>query len=294
MCPGNTPHEAHDALAPHALIERLYQLDKAMPDVLREQFIAAGGAVVPELIGVVEAALAEEQGEEESLASLYAARLLGALGDERAIPVLMRCLPTSEEFDGLCYEAVKALVAIGPAAIDRCIEAYAATNDENVRDSVLDVLGKSPKPDERIYEVFLDTLERSPELGAIFLGKYGDPRALPALSKALDDVAIPDDDSLQTYFVLMELQCAIEDLGGQLTETQLAKVGGPDPPRLRIAPHVYQEAYSFELQPRTPSQPTPLVRPGVLTRSTRKMGRNERCWCGSGKKYKKCHLDLDR
>ena len=24
-----------------------------------------------------------------------------------------------------------------------------------------------------------------------------------------------------------------------------------------------------------------------------KLGRNESCWCGSGKKYKKCHLDED-
>lgn len=26
----------------------------------------------------------------------------------------------------------------------------------------------------------------------------------------------------------------------------------------------------------------------------RKMRRNERCWCGSGKKYKRCHWDTDR
>ena len=26
---------------------------------------------------------------------------------------------------------------------------------------------------------------------------------------------------------------------------------------------------------------------------TAKLGRNEVCWCGSGKKYKKCHLDSD-
>ncbi len=24
------------------------------------------------------------------------------------------------------------------------------------------------------------------------------------------------------------------------------------------------------------------------------LGRNETCWCGSGKKYKRCHLDKDR
>jgi SEC-C motif len=29
-------------------------------------------------------------------------------------------------------------------------------------------------------------------------------------------------------------------------------------------------------------------------RPTRKIGRNEPCWCGSKKKYKKCHLDRDR
>ena len=25
----------------------------------------------------------------------------------------------------------------------------------------------------------------------------------------------------------------------------------------------------------------------------RDLGRNDACWCGSGKKYKKCHLDED-
>ena len=26
----------------------------------------------------------------------------------------------------------------------------------------------------------------------------------------------------------------------------------------------------------------------------KKPGRNDPCWCGSGKKYKRCHLDSDR
>ena len=32
----------------------------------------------------------------------------------------------------------------------------------------------------------------------------------------------------------------------------------------------------------------PVVRPAP------KPGRNDPCWCGSGKKYKKCHLDQDQ
>ena len=34
------------------------------------------------------------------------------------------------------------------------------------------------------------------------------------------------------------------------------------------------------------SQPHPV--PGAAP------GRNEPCWCGSGQKYKRCHLDADR
>lgn len=32
---------------------------------------------------------------------------------------------------------------------------------------------------------------------------------------------------------------------------------------------------------------------GATVRATRKLGRNERCWCESGKKYKNCHLPMD-
>lgn len=35
--------------------------------------------------------------------------------------------------------------------------------------------------------------------------------------------------------------------------------------------------------------------PGVpVVNKEPKLGRNDPCWCGSGKKYKKCHLELDR
>ena len=29
-------------------------------------------------------------------------------------------------------------------------------------------------------------------------------------------------------------------------------------------------------------------------KSALKLGRNEPCWCGSGRKYKKCHYESDR
>jgi len=33
----------------------------------------------------------------------------------------------------------------------------------------------------------------------------------------------------------------------------------------------------------------PLAELPITTQEKARMGRNERCWCGSGKKYKKCH-----
>jgi tetratricopeptide (TPR) repeat protein len=36
------------------------------------------------------------------------------------------------------------------------------------------------------------------------------------------------------------------------------------------------------------------VTPSVLAGASHKLGRNEPCWCGSGVKYKRCHLDADR
>ncbi len=55
----------------------------------------------------------------------------------------------------------------------------------------------------------------------------------------------------------------------------------PDPPRT---------AYISEVSPDIP-RPLPPQEP--IRRTGPKVGRNDPCWCGSGKKYKKCHLQMD-
>jgi hypothetical protein len=37
-----------------------------------------------------------------------------------------------------------------------------------------------------------------------------------------------------------------------------------------------------------------LLRRNTPPQSAANLGRNEPCWCGSGKKYKHCHFDADR
>jgi uncharacterized protein YecA (UPF0149 family) len=43
-----------------------------------------------------------------------------------------------------------------------------------------------------------------------------------------------------------------------------------------------------------PAWPEVAMTPSVMPGASHKLGRNEPCWCGSGVKYKRCHLDADR
>src|SRR5262249_55612932 len=40
-------------------------------------------------------------------------------------------------------------------------------------------------------------------------------------------------------------------------------------------------------------EPPPLQPPETIRNTGPKLGRNDPCWCGSGKKYKKCHFGKD-
>ena len=52
----------------------------------------------------------------------------------------------------------------------------------------------------------------------------------------------------------------------------------------------YRRNYQEHLD--EPPRPAPLPDPKPILIG-RKLGRNDPCWCGSGKKYKKCHLAQD-
>jgi hypothetical protein len=69
-------------------------------------------------------------------------------------------------------------------------------------------------------------------------------------------------------------------------QAYLRRRAEPPPPPRRGAPS----------RQAPPSTKAPAFRPAPLTFSSpeRKVGRNDPCWCGSGKKYKNCHLNQDR
>lgn len=295
MTPRDHDDDPAATVSPQALVRALRAQDGALPAALRRQCVAAGAVMVPALIALLEAGLADDQAEPEG-ALFHAVDLLGALGDARAVPILLRCLEQDDLFDGLAPPAAAALRTLGPAALEGCLAAYAMTTDEAFRDRLAGVLSRCGVHDERLYACLAETLQRTPELGANYMAEYGETRALDVLAHTFDTLPLRDAESPLANHVFIELRAAIEDLGGHLTAAQHQKFEAADAARRRL---VAQMQWAVD-PPAAPAWRTPLqATSSAGTRpprppGTRKLGRNAPCWCGSGQKYKKCHLPLER
>jgi hypothetical protein len=154
--------------------------------------------------------------------------------------------------------------------------------------------------DDEVRAAATRALEDDPIDGSESLAAFGDPRALPELSRAMDafqhlDCVVCD------YLAVQAFAKAIQALGGVLSPSQTAKleayrecqtgawIKGPD----------FDELLDPVPDPLLdPTAWTNLVRTSVAwlpppaTRAMR-LGRNDPCHCGSGRKYKKCHLEED-
>ena len=288
------------AMSTQNLMQRLRATDEALPETLQAQILAAGGAISTDLIAILEEALADDE-TDHGWAPAHAAKLLGRLGDGRAVPVLLRMLARYDALDAYYEDAAEALSALGDVAIEACLAAYPTADQDDLRAGIASVLHRAAGKDDRISHTLVDFLERSPELGAMYLAAYGDARAVPALSQMFDALPVDDQDgAMMANHVFVELRGAIEALGGQLTAAQTAKAERADASRRRFAAQMDEALNRLRTaaQPRRkaqgPSNPANREGAAAAARKSRKLGRNERCWCGSGKKYKKCHLDLDR
>jgi hypothetical protein len=156
------------ATSPQALAQHLRGYEGRLPEAVHRPLVAAGASILPALIALVEDALADDQ-TDWGWAPLHALDLLGVLEDAQAVPVLLRCLDLEDELDLRVEQAEAALRALGARALEGCVAAYAASPRDAFRDRLAGVMSQWGLHDERIYAALLDTLQRTPELGANYL-----------------------------------------------------------------------------------------------------------------------------
>jgi hypothetical protein len=247
----------------------------------RERIRAASGAAVAPLIEILEdESLALEDGPGLGYAPAHAAELLGELSATDAVePMLKRLIATT--WDEILHNAVVvSLPKIGEAVVEPALALLAQTTDPDVRWSIKDILSEVGVRDERIRDLLLADIEDEPERAAMNLASYGDVSVLPQLRQAFDRHIIKEE-GLFANQELIELKGAIEGLGGELTADQAAKFERGMGARAR-------DRLDWDRD-----DPARGADDGMPVRAEAKLGRNEPCWCGSGRKYKKCHLGAD-
>jgi hypothetical protein len=257
-------------------VQRLVEAGEELTPELERELLAHGaGAVAPLLRLLSDESLRAEDSPGQGWAPIHAAMLLGVLKEPSAIPAMLAQLQLTEPGEYLQEALIEALQGFGEAAIEPVLALLRERpNDETLHDFACEVLSGLGVRDPRILQTLLDELARDPVAGALRLGDYGDPAALPALSRTFDACARerPPDAWSQE---LVELAASIEELGGLLSDAQRLELK-----RTRDAHH---SIFASLLG----SGDLPAVR-------EERPGRNAPCWCGSGQKYKRCHLAEDQ
>jgi hypothetical protein len=280
-----------------SLARLLIEAGHRLPPRLRERILAFGPEVVPPLIALAEdEALAREDAPGEGFAPVHAIELLGELGAAEAVGPMLRVLAEEEPGTYLQEQALAALPKLGAAVIEPALAAHAASTDPMTRLSFRGVLAKLGARDERIYQLLVEALQRDllDGMTAMQLADYGDPRALPLLSRALDLYEFSTGEDLMANHAVIELEDAIRRLGGELTPEQQEKVHRiikqDRPQRERFLALLDAAVGRMDLETSSVRGARTLAADTRPERVVGKVGRNAPCPCGSGLKYKKCCL----
>ena len=284
----------NDEAAARRLLLRLDQEWDWPSPALLDEIIACGEAAVRPLEDLLTPDLWDAAQEDDKAASLsyYALGLLGSLNTPAAIPALVRAFPLVDEDTQEWMSDW--LVPLGPAVIEPLFSVI--TNDTlgeyhraTASNIAVELAGDDPARRARVggvlrgvvadYLARFDGLTEAQQMVVTFyssdLVDLADPEARPMLEAALADGRIDDD-----FFDQEALEEAYREGGRTHNFTRT--------PWLERYRADYQQHQATEMFDALEGEP--VQEPVVLGK---RLGRNDPCWCGCGKKYKKCHLTED-
>jgi hypothetical protein len=245
-------------------IAKLRSAGRNLSAKMRAEVLALGPTVIPRLVDLLDE-------DEDGWAAIHAVDLLVDLKAVDAVGPMLQVLDEVDLDDELSNRVTIRLPELGSPVLEPALELLSTSEDEDTTLGVCEVLAKLGVRDDRVFDALRTLFEDSETLGAGLLADYGDPRGRPLVERALADFE-PDFTTMWGRGDLLELLDAHERLGGDLAPEVRERVDG------WLAEWAARQRRSQE---------------GGAPAWRRKVGRNEPCPCGSGKKYKKCCLAAD-
>jgi tetratricopeptide (TPR) repeat protein len=269
------PPAVLEELEPHRLIHQLREAgEEPLPEELIDGIVAGASKCAPMLMGILKEFGEDQIPEEDDFMVFRAVALLGEIGDLAALPAITEFLDLeNESFCDIARWAFHRISFRQPEAALKVIRTILPESGPMSRASLALQIAELPNVPGRFeaLESVLDGLERQPqeEQEALLVGAITGAWVMEGVNS---DFAAS---LLKKYGSLISAS----------THKDLKKLRGKG---AGVGPYVATEdpVTIYEICGQDHSPIEQAVKPPTP-------GRNDPCWCGSGKKYKKCHLDAD-
>ncbi len=275
----------------------IHQLQEGDPLTKEEidGLIDQGEATVPLLIGVLRGWAQNVLEDDDTLIVESSLAILGEIGDVSAIPSLLELVEMEDpEISGPGEWALDRIAEKNPSASAKLFKELAPTLDGRKRVAIAHRVMKYPAIEsskEMLASLFenldrLDAEDRDvcfPTLllsGVMLLGREGLEFARSVLRR-------------QGALLSRKVRRDCDELMEEFSTIRIPPRPTPEPSKWNVydichemVDWVAEEEEDEEDDDEDFAPPEPVRRKSLP-------GRNDPCWCGSGKKYKKCHLDSD-
>jgi hypothetical protein len=302
------PEDVSERLRPYRLIDDLLETaDDGLEAELVDGILEDGARCVPLLVGVLRAMATGSLPGNNQLPVICSLALLGEIGDPAALPELIECYALHDEVvRAAAIWAVKRIVRRRPEASFEIIRKLAPASDAEGRCDLAMAVGYVPdQPGKRDFLLsLLHGMEAFPKADRheLFMSvalalDYSEGAKGRELAWSLF--------SRHSAMLPKRTRAALRDAFKIHDEMDRAAPGVKEPEEtvyeLCALPfgeegHDVDEVEDDEDPDDNPfddeeDQDEDFI-PEPVRRSVN-LGRNDPCWCGSGKKYKKCHLESD-
>ena len=287
---GPEPERVGAVLQPHRRVQDLIESEDGMDRELVDEILDDPVTFRPFLEGIIrDLAWPTPLGDMDGHTAAYAVALLGEIGDASLLKDLLQCADDNNVFDAAMW-AMRRIAARQPqhaVAAWRTLLPSLNEDDQCLMVDQLLVMPPTPAAGEVLRSLFDDLGKLEPEVLAI--------RVIAVSSGLLRHVGNRVKPWLAERYQRFRSRLSPED-----REVWEAIVSGKFNPGEVLTPSIPSEFNIHDICCENALEdydggeqlqeeafvPKPVVR-------TQRPGRNEPCWCDSGKKYKKCHLEAD-